>query len=282
MSEKPPPEGEILWLNGRFTPIGMAAISPLDRGFLYGDGLFETIRALDGRVLHLEMHLERLYASLEVFRIKLPDSPDWGELLGELLLRNGLDRGAAVLKIIVTRGIEPSLGLPTAQKPTVCVTARAYDPPAPPLYEAGWKLHLYQSGPHPLAPFKTLNYLHYLTARQAALDAGYDEAILVDGDGLVSETATGSILARSDGRWWTPQSALQLPGTTIRKVSEILWETGSEVERRPAGAENLLSAQTVWILNSLMGVMPVNRIDGRPVHHPAAEEAARMRELLFG
>ena len=259
----------------------MAALSPRDRGFLYGDGLFETIRAQHGRVLYLERHLERLYASLEVFRIKLPDSPDWGKLLDELLLRNGLDRGAVVLKIIVTRGIEPSLGLPTAQKPTVCVTARAYDPPEPSIYEAGWKLRLYQSAPHALAPFKTLNYLYYLTARQAALDAGCDEAILVDRDGLVSETATGSILARSNGQWWMPESALQLPGTTIRKVSEILRETGSEVERRFAGTKELLSAQTVWILNSLMGVMPVNRIDGRLVPDPAAEEAALMRKLLL-
>jgi branched-chain amino acid aminotransferase/para-aminobenzoate synthetase component 1 len=282
MSEIPPPAGEILWLNGHFTPIEMAAVSPFDRGFLYGDGLFETIRAQDGRVLYLEMHLERLYASLEVFRIKLNDSPGWEALLGQLLRKNGLTRGAVALKIIVTRGVEPALGLPPAEKPTVCITTRPYDPPPRSIYEAGWKLHLYRNALHPLAPFKTLNYLYCLTARQAALDAGCDEAILVDHDGLVSETPTGSLLARSDGRWWTPESRLQLPGTTIRRVSEILRETGSAVERRPAGTEDLLSAQTVWILNSLMGVMPVSRIDARLVPDPAAEGAARVRELLVG
>jgi branched-chain amino acid aminotransferase/para-aminobenzoate synthetase component 1 len=271
-----------MWLNGCFTPVENAAISPLDRGFLYGDGLFETIRAQEGGVLYLGMHIERLCATLGAFRITIPDAPDWQYLLGELLLRNGLMQGAAVLKIIVTRGIEPTLGLPATQKPTICVIARAYDPPAESLYEAGWRLHLFQNAQHPLAPFKSLNYLFYLTARQAALDAGCDEAIIVDRDGLVSENPTGSILARSNGRWWTPQNAYQLPGTTIRKVAEILEKAGSTVERRPVRVDDLFSAQTVWVLNSLMGVMPVNRIDGRPVDDPAAEEAARMRDFLFG
>ena len=120
-----------IWLNGHFTPLDEARISPLDRGFLYGDGLFETIRAEKGKILYLRMHLDRLGASLSELRIAIDPMPDWSPILNRLLRENGLAPGIAAIKIIVTRGISPSLGLPAPEKPTVCVIAGPYDPPPP-------------------------------------------------------------------------------------------------------------------------------------------------------
>ncbi len=271
-----------IWLNGDFTPLGEARISPLDRGFLYGDGFFETIRAEKGKILYLRMHLERLHASLSEFRITIDPMPDWEPILNRLLTENGLSQRIAAIKIIVTRGISPSLGLPAPEKPTLCAIAGPYDPPLSRAYEKGWKLCVYREGyPPPLARFKSLNYLYYLAARQAAVDAGCDEAIIVDQSGLVTETCAGSLIARTDGRWWTPQGRFQLPGITIRVLCALMESAGVRVEPRPARSEDFYAADTVWVLNSLMGIMPVAQIDGRRVPDPAPAEAGRLRDRLF-
>jgi branched-chain amino acid aminotransferase len=271
-----------IWLNGDFTPLDKAPISPLDRGFLYGDGLFETIRADGGKIARLAMHLERLEASLSEFRIKIDPVPDWKPILNRLLSENELTQGIGAIKIIVARGISTSPGLPAPPKPTVCVIAVPYDPPPPRMYEKGCKLHVYRQGyPPPLARFKSLNYLYYLTARQAALDAGCDMAVIVDQGGLVTETCTGSLIARTDGRWWIPESRFQLSGTTIRSLSAILENAGFKVEPRPARPEDFHSADTVWTLNSLIGIMPVAQIDEQRAPNPAQAEAAHLRDRLF-
>ncbi|MHC1728190.1 MAG: aminotransferase class IV [Syntrophobacteraceae bacterium] len=282
MSEPAASGGAIIWLNGSFTPLEEARISPLDRGFLYGDGFFETLRAENGRALYLQLHLQRLYGSLSAFRLSLDPTPDWEGVARELLAQNMLTRDPAALKIIVTRGIAAPLGLPPPDRPTLCITAQKYDPPAPELYGRGWKLHIFKEGyPPPFAPHKSLNYLYHLSARQAALDAGCHEAILTDQNGRVTETSAGTLVARTSGRWWAPESPHRLAGTTIQKLSAILEAKGDKIEQHPAGQEELFSAKTVWVLNSLIGIMPVCRIDGRQVADPACSEAAHLRKLLF-
>ncbi len=272
----------IVWLDGRFRPLDEARISPLDRGFLYGDGLFETIRAERGNILWLSMHLQRLVASLRQFRIPLDPMPDWEPILKRLLGENGLSTQIAAIKIIVTRGIANRLGLPEAANPTVLITASPYSHPPARLYEEGCKLHLFSHGfASPLSGFKALNYLYNLAARQAALDAGCDMAMLMDPRGLVTETCTGSLLARTEGAWWVPESPLQLPGTAVGALRPMMEEAGLCVANRSARPEDFFSADTVWVLNSLVGVMPVARIDEKPVQNPAAHEAAYWRRRLF-
>jgi branched-chain amino acid aminotransferase len=270
-----------VWLNGRFTPIDEARISPVDRGFLYGDGFFETIRAQRGKILWLPLHLERLETSLCRFRIALDGAPDWEPVLMRLLDENGLSGEIAAIKIIVTRGISNSLGLPEAAKPTICIMAFPYNSPRIGLYEEGCKLHLFREGfAPPLAGFKALNYLYSLSARQAALDAGCDMAMLLDPRGFVTETCTGSLIARTGERWWTPQSRFQLPGTTLRSLRAMMENAGRTIIARPARPEDFYSADTVWVLNSMIGVMPVAQIDEKPVPNPAGAEASLWRQRL--
>lgn len=268
-----------VWLNGSFLPAGKAFVSPLDRGFLYGDGVFETLRAERGRVLYLDDHIDRLVRSLAELRIRAPADalPDWGEVLREMLERNGLRETTAAVRITVTRGAALTLGLPEACAPTLCVTARQYVQPVPAEGPGGFRLHVCLSGfSPPLARMKTLNYLYFLCARQAALDAGADEAVILDPEGRVAETSAGSLLARTGGRWWTPSSPFQLPGITVRKISALLAATGHQVESRPALPEDLLSAETLWVLNSLMIVMPVRSMGERRFPDPAHAEAKEL------
>jgi branched-chain amino acid aminotransferase len=345
---------ERVFLNGRIVPLHEARVSPLDRGFLYGDGIFTTMRAENGQVLYLNEHLNRLRQSLLELRLNpdlplhdhsvatstkpdklqpapsflqqrpentrltppfskpgsgspilipavskgnsesprlIPHLPKGGqegflqssrEIIDELLQQNNLTTGTAAVKIVVTRGISAQLGLPTPEHATVFIHARRYDPPAPSTYRKGWRLHVFRDGfAPPLARYKSLNYLYYLTARQAALDAGANEAVVLDNQCKVTETAAGSLLLRTAGQWWTPVSPYQLSGITLAQVIKMLEETGQTVEKRSADAEELFSAETIWVLNSLLGIMPVSGLEGSPIAQPAPEEAGRLRELLF-
>jgi branched-chain amino acid aminotransferase len=312
MAESDQVLSERVFLNGRMVPLHEARVSPLDRGFHYGDGIFTTMRAENGQVLFLNEHLNRLRQSLIELRLnpdlslhdhsvavpathqKSPLSPplqkggwgdfsvNWKDILGDLLYQNGLAEEIAAVKIIITRGISSQLGLPTPEHATVFIHARRYDPPVPSTYRKGWRLQVFRDGfAPPLARHKSLNYLYYLTARQAALDAGADEAVVLDNQGKVTETAAGSLLLRTAGQWWTPVSPYQLSGITLSRVIQLLEETGQTVAKRSADAEELFSAETIWVLNSLLGIMPVSGLEGAPIAEPASEEAGRLRELLF-
>jgi branched-chain amino acid aminotransferase len=273
---------QIVWLNGSFLPAHEAAILPLDRGFLYGDGLFETIRSENGSILYLHEHLERLRRSMAVLRISVDPTVKWDVILKDLLLENGLLGEVSVVKIIVTRGVCSGLGLPQPSPPTICLTAQKYIPPTSQSYQRGWRLHTFRTGfSPPLSGHKTLNYLYFLTARQAALDADADEALILDSQGKIAEASTGSLLARAEGKWWTPASPHQLPGITLTQVSRLLTEAGQRIESRTAGPADIHSAETVWLLNSLMGIMPVSSIDGIQLSDLAAGEAALLRGQFF-
>ena len=282
MDDKGERKDAVIWLNGSFTTLKDARISPLDRGFLYGDGLFETLRADKGEIFFLPDHLDRLRKSAA--ELRLPELPriNWDKVLKELLRRNDLARAIARVKIILTRGIISGLGLPPSSKPTLCLIAEPYSPPGRKRYHEGWRLFVYRAGfSPPLAEHKSLNYLFYLKARQKAADAGKNEAIVLDPKGYVAETATGSLLFRRDNRWWKPKSAYQLPGITQRRVIDYLNERGAEVREEMITLKELLQAETVWVTNSLIGVMPIREIDGQHLPSLAQDEAEAVRNWLF-
>ncbi|MCK8603399.1 aminotransferase class IV [Desulfoferrobacter suflitae] len=282
MTCEPVNAGQVVWLNGRFVSVREAAISPLDRGFLYGDGVFETIRCQNGRILYLQDHLERMFDSLETLRIAPLPQLNWQQLAGELLIENGLSDTVASLKIIVTRGTCQGFGLPACESPTVCLMVRPYHLPASQVYRRGWRLQVALAGfAPPLAGHKSLNYLYFMLARQQAFDAGADEALILDAHGNVAETSAGSLLARTGGSWWTPVNAHQLPSITVRQVTNLLAGRGTVVRAREATLQDLLRAETVWVLNSLLGIMPVCRIDDHAVLNRATDEAALLSRELF-
>jgi branched-chain amino acid aminotransferase/para-aminobenzoate synthetase component 1 len=161
------------------------------------------------------------------------------------------------------------------------VSAQRYHPPDEELYRRGWHLKVFSEGfSPPLAGHKTLNYLYFCMARQSALDAGADEAIIMDPSGSVSETSAGSLLAKTHGRWWTPESSYRLPGITLRRMTTLMQEAENPIEVRRTTVEDLISAQSVWVLNSLMLIMPVSMVEGRTVLDCSADEASRFRSEL--
>jgi branched-chain amino acid aminotransferase len=270
---------EFVWLNDGLIPISQARVSVNDRGFLYGDGLFETLRAEAGRVLFLPEHLERLEASARVFNLPFPGGVRWQERLTALLAANGLNLGPARIKILLSRGEAEGLGLPSSSRPTLVIWAQPYTPPSPAEYAGGWPVAVFPEGRSTfVSRHKSLNYLFYLAARQYALDRGAKEALILEADGLVSEGAATSLVYLHQGRYFTPASASALPGVTLAALGRGLAARGLTLETRPTTLAQLREAQGLWLANSLMGLMPVAAIDGTPM--PLSEATAFLQGVL--
>jgi branched-chain amino acid aminotransferase len=270
---------EFVWLNDKLIPLDQARVSVNDRGFLYGDGLFESLRADMGRVHFLTEHLERLEASARAFRLPFPENTPWQERLAQLLAANGLILGPARAKILLTRGVAPGLGLPVECRPTLVIYAQPYTPPSPEAYAAGWPVVVFPEGRSTfVGRHKSLNYLFYLAARQYALDCGAKEAIVLDADGLVSEGAATSLIYLHQGRYYTPASASALPGVTVTVLGRGLAARGLTLTARPTPVAQIQEAHGLWLANSLMGLMPVAAVNGTPM--PLSPATAFLQEVL--
>ncbi len=265
------PAETFVWLNDDLVPAAQARVSVFDRGFLYGDGFFETMRAQDGRVLLLGAHLERLAASAREFRLDFPGGIPWEARLDRLLAVNGLTAGLAALKILLTRGEDSRLGLPPGGRPTLVISARRYEPPPPAEYAAGWPLVTFPEGRSTfLGRHKSLNYLFYLAARQYALDQGAREALVLEADGRVAEGAATSLVLARNGRYLTPAAASALPGVTVAALARGLAGQGRQLLAAPLWPADLARSDGLWLANSLLGLMPVASLDGRPLPLDAA------------
>lgn len=272
-------KSEFVWLNEELLPLSQARVSVNDRGFLYGDGFFETLRAAEGRIHFLGEHLARMRASAQAFRISFPQDFPWAERIHQVLYANGLSHGLARVKIQLSRGVAPGLGLPGEARPTLVIWATSYTPPSPEEYARGWPLVTF---PEPRTTFlgrhKSLNYLFYLAARQYALDRGAKEALILEADALVSEGAATSLVYAREGGFSTPQAPSALPGVTIEVLGRGLAHRGLSLEAVPTTLAQLTQAGGLWLTNSLLGVMPVASLDGRGL--PISPATVLLQECL--
>jgi len=268
-----------LWLNGDLVPADAAHISPLDAGFLLGDGLFETMRVYGGRILDLDRHLDRLARSAEVLRLTVPPKEAVAEGLTALIERNAC--GDAVCRLTVTRGPGPrALGLPQVGTQTTL----AYTTPLPRYALTHDPVSLVTSALRldpgsPLAGHKTTSYLPFLWARQEALDRGADEALLLNTAGQVAECATANVFAvfEGDSVVTPPVSAGCLPGIVRGVVLEICADLGlPAAEERHLTPDDLHRADEVFITNSVREITPVAGIDGRALPESPGEVTKRL------
>lgn len=254
----------VLWVNGRYVAREEPALRADDRGLLYGDGFFDTLRVYSGAPFRLAAHLDRLRSSCERFGIDFGLSgAEAGGVIRELLERNHLDD--AVVRTTVTRGVHTGvIGLPPSSEPTVIIEARPLGTPPEDLYRRGCTLHVasFRVDPaHPLSGHKSLHYLPYLAAREEARRAGCDEALLLSTTGYLAEAATSNLFCVREG--WVLTPGLQsgaLPGITRRVVIELCRRA-----HIPCAEEDLTLAQAVksdelFLTNSVMEIMPVRAL----------------------
>ncbi len=262
-----------VWCDGALTEAAHARIAPDDRGFLFGDGVFETIRVQGGRALHAARHLDRLRRGADLLGIPLGlDQQALAKAVGAVIAANGVQVGSA--RITLSRGPAPrGLATPEAPTPTLLVAAHAGSAPQTPLHLLVARCTR-RNEFSPLSGIKSANYLDSVLARREAEAAGYDDALLLNTAGAVAESTTASVLVCLDGRLCTPGLGDgALPGI----ARALLIEAGLVVERR-ISPSMLASAETMILCNSL-GVRQVASLDRRRL--PARPElVARIREVL--
>ena len=255
----------VLWVNGRYVSGDEPAVRADDRGLLYGDGFFETVRLYGKEPFRLSEHLERLRRSCARFGISLGLTEEAVRgVLAELLFCTGLSKTSA--RITVTRGPHTGdLGLPASSAPTAIIEVRPLVLPPPQWYERGLRLHVSEfavSPQHPLAGHKSLNYFIFLAARDAARRAGADEALLLDPTGQVVEAATSNIFCVRKGLLRTPPlDSGALPGVTRRAVLELCHAEGLPCREVPLPLKEVATSDEVFLTNSLVELLPVAAIE---------------------
>ena len=251
-----------IYLNGEMVAAEQASLPALDRGLLYGYGLFETMRSYGGRVFRLEEHHRRLEGGAALLAIPVPLAlAALEEAVAATLARNGLTD--ARLRLTLTAG--PGDG----GAPSVVLFAGEVTEYPPEMYERGTAAivsEVRRNETSPLARVKSLNCLDNLLAREAGRRAGAGEAILLNSRGLVAEGAASNVFLVRDGTLLTP--CLEdgaLPGITRQVVLELAGEEGVKVEEANVSLPDLLGAEEVFFTNSVMEVMPLVSVDDKPV-----------------
>jgi branched-chain amino acid aminotransferase len=255
-----------LWLswNGRIGAPGEARVSPLDRGVLYGDGLFETMRAYDGRVFRLEAHLERLAVSAPMVRLPLPwTAAELGAAVRELLAASGLAN--AYLRLTVLRGEgAPGPAPGKCPAPHYFAMARPLRPYPARCYAEGATAIVAstrQNEGSPVARVKSTSFLNHVLAIGEARDAGADEALLLNNrDELAEGAASNLFLVRGETLLTPPLECGCLPGITRAVLLERAPALGLTALLQPFTLPDLLAADEAFLTNSLMEVMPLVRV----------------------
>lgn len=252
------------WLDGAFIPLAQARIHPLDRGFIFGDGVYEVIPAHGGHYLRLGAHLERLAHSLASVRIANPHTPaQWRAVLRELRERAGTHDQSVYVQ--VTRGVAPrDHGFPDSP-PTVFAFSRPLAGPEPAALARGLRAVLREDFRWQRCDIKSTALQGAVLLRQAALDSGAHEALLVR-DGHVTEGAATNVFAVLDGTVVTPPvGPWLLAGVTRALMLELAHDVGLPVAERALTAAEVRSAPELWLTSSSKGVLAVTTLDGQPV-----------------
>jgi branched-chain amino acid aminotransferase len=253
----------ILYYNQHFYDVDEPIVSSNDRGLLLGDGLFETIRIYAGLPIFLNRHWDRLIESAAFLEIPVPiNHKKLATIINELIDKNYLKGQEASVRITLTRGEGPrGINFPPECKPTFLVSISPFFPPKEKMLSA-----LISTIPRneysPLARIKSLNYLDNLLARREAEKAGFDEAILLNTAGNVCEASTANIFFIKNKIIHTPRiEDGALPGITREIILELAQKEGLQTKLISFDLKVLLSADEIFLTNSLLGVKLVGRIN---------------------
>ncbi|MFC1963070.1 aminotransferase class IV [Chloroflexota bacterium] len=258
---------EIIFLNGSLLHHTQAKISPFDHGFLYGYGLFETMRAYSGRIFRLERHLDRLIHSAKLISLPLGIF-DIEEACYDTIKANHLEDARIRLTVSIGEG-EGRPDSPSQPIPTMLIVAQSFSSPLAEKYENGFKSmisSISRNSQSLISRLKSLNYMDNILARMEAKMAGADEAILLNESGFLCEGSTSNIFLVSKGKLLTPnvESGI-LPGITREAVIELAHALRIEVVERKVDVEELSQAEESFLTNSLIEIAPLVKIDDKPI-----------------
>jgi branched-chain amino acid aminotransferase len=257
----------LVYVNGEMIPMKDAKISVFDRAFQYGDGVFEGLRAYDGKIFKLKEHTDRLFRSARALNIQIPITRDeFGEAVKRVVRENNFQN--AHIKPQVTRGIAWKLGLDprNTTAPNIVIPGR---PIGKSMFDAerGFKLAVVSVRKIPAMCFdprvKSLNYLTNILARMQALASGADEAIMLDIHGYIAEGASDNIFVFKEGELYTPSVQDALEGITRATVIELAARKKIRVHETKLTIYDVYTADEVFITGSGAGVVAVTEVDKR-------------------
>jgi branched-chain amino acid aminotransferase len=259
-----------IYLNGKLVPKQKAVVSVFDHGLLYGDGIFEGIRAYNGRVFLLEEHIERLYLSAKAICLTIPLTPaEMAAAVVKTCKANGIRDG--YVRLMVTRG-EGELGLNPylCEKAQVIVIASSIQLYPPELYEKGMPVvtvGTIRNHPEAVNPrIKSLNYLNNVLAKIEAINAGVKECILLNPQGFVAEASGDNIFAVRHRKLVTPPAWCgALEGITRNCVMRLAREAGYEVAEGVLNRYDLHTADEVFLTGTAAEIIGVSEIDRRQI-----------------
>jgi D-alanine transaminase len=256
---------EIVYLNGEFMPADEARIPVLDRGFIFGDGVYEVIPVYSRRPFRMAEHFQRLQRSLDAVRIANPlTGPEWVRLIDEIVARNAGDDQSIYLQ--VTRGVaKRDHGFPRDAKQTVFVMSSPLVTPAADKVERGVPAVTTTDYRWLRCDVKSVSLLANCLLRQHAVDAGAEEVVMLR-DGYLSEGSSSNVFAVRNGVLLAPpKNHLVLPGITYDVVLELAAATRLPVEVREIPETEVRSADELWLTSSTKEVLAISTLDGKPV-----------------
>lgn len=256
-----------IWVNGELFSPAEARVPLMDHGYLYGDGVFETIRTYGGVLFRVEAHLERLKSALATLRITGgPSSEDLVASLDMTLKAAGLPE--SYCRITVSRGIGQGLDPRTCGAPTVVIAVlplRTYPEASYRDGIAATFLWSRAKGDMPPPSVKTTSYQRNVLARFTLADRKVGEGFFLDGEGNATEGTVSNLFVVKNGALLTPQDDVCLAGITRAEVLAIARSSGITAREAPVSKEALFDAEEVFVTSSLAELLPVIRIDDRPV-----------------
>jgi D-alanine transaminase len=273
---------DVLWFNGRFTTTDERILGVEDRGFQFGDAIYEVFKFVRKRPILMLEHFRRLKRGLDELEIAQPwDETSFAATMTELLSRTAFDEG--VVYIQVSRGEATRAHFwPENIPPTALAYTRRVPFPDATKKELGIKVITTDDRRWLGCHMKTVNLLGNTLAKKRAQRAGADEAILLDGEGFVREGASSSFFAVRDGRIIThPLDCHILPGVVRDRVISLALGAKIRVDERPLREAELYDLEEAFITSTTLGVMPVTEIDGRSIRNRRRGELTTQLQRLF-
>ena len=274
-----------VWINGKFTGEEDAKICIYDRGFLYGDGVFETMRAYAGIIFMLDEHIGRLFAALKILKIKIP--------YGRGYLKNAVYRSldinglkSAYIRITITRGAGVfGIFHKSISEPCIIIAVKEFEGDPDRAYKKGISaviVDVRQDECSVLRRIKSLNFLNYVIARMQARKKGFDEAILLNTRGEITEAATSNLFLVKNETIVTPSlDSGILPGITRKVILNIARKLSIRVSERKVSPRELISCDEIFLTNSLAEVLPVTKLGAKKIGGGLPGEITKLLHISY-
>jgi D-alanine transaminase len=256
---------QVVYLNGSFVPLSEARIPVLDRGFIFGDGIYEVVPVYEGRPFRLTQHLNRLERSLAAISIDNPfDEAGWRALIADLVGRHRWPNQFVYMQI--TRGVaRRDHAFPKGIQPTVFAMTSEFVAPAAALREQGLAVITADDERWLHCDIKSVSLLGNVLAKQAAVDAGAAECMMFR-DGILTEGSSSNIWVVRNGRvLGSPVNHLVLEGIRVGLLAELCARCGLDYELRRVPREEVLLADELMLTSATREILPITQVDGAPV-----------------